>query len=148
MSPAPPIAIGSLRENELSLVLASYAPHPFHHVPTYSFVMTHAASGHEMGKINLRTESTPHILLFAGHIGYSVHREHRGHRYASRSVKLLLPLARQLQLDPVWITCDPDNLASRRSCELAGAELVEIVDITPDYPGYEYGQRQKCRYRL
>jgi hypothetical protein len=42
----------------------------------------------------------------------------------------------------------PPNLASRRSCELAGAEFIEIVDLPPDYHGYLLGQRQKCRYRI
>jgi tagatose 1,6-diphosphate aldolase len=137
-----------LSDEELTLVLASLSPHQFHQVPTYHFTMVHANTGEEMGRINLRTETNRMIELYAGHIGYRVHRSHRGHRYAARSVSLLLPLARRLAIDPLWITCDPENLASRRSCELAGAELVEIVDLPPDYGGYELGQRQKCRYRL
>lgn len=110
--------------------------------------MVHAHTAEEMGRINLRTETTPHIELYAGHIGYAVHEAHRGHRYASRAVKLLLPLARRLGIAPLWITCDPENVASQRTCELAGAELVEIVDLPPDYPGYQLGQRKKCRYRI
>jgi predicted acetyltransferase len=148
MSTNPPILPGELQENELTLVLTAFAPHPFHHVPTYHFAMIHAGTKTEMGRINLRTESTPHIELYAGHIGYAVHETFRGHRYASRSVKLLLPLARKLEIAPLWITCDPENIASRRSCEIAGAEFIEVVDLTPDYPGYHFGQRQKCRYRL
>ena len=38
-------------------------------------------------------------------------------------MRLLLPLARRHGLQTVWITCNPDNWASRRTCELAGAEL-------------------------
>jgi len=47
-----------------------------------------------------------------------------------------------------WITCNPDNAASRRTCELAGAVLVEIVDLPEDIDMYQEGERQKCRYRL
>jgi predicted acetyltransferase len=48
----------------------------------------------------------------------------------------------------VWITCDPDNIASRKTCELAGARLVEIVDLPEDTDMYREGMRQKCRYRI
>jgi tagatose 1,6-diphosphate aldolase len=61
---------------------------------------------------------------------------------------LLLPLARRHGLKDLWITCNPDNLASRRTCELAGAEFVEIVDLPANSGMYRRGDRQKCRYRL
>jgi len=77
-----------------------------------------------------------------------VHEPRRGHRYAARAVRLLLPLARRLGLDPLWITCDPENAASRRTLELAGAELVETVDVPPDCVIFQSGHPRKCRYRL
>jgi tagatose 1,6-diphosphate aldolase len=110
--------------------------------------MVHAESGDELGSINLRFGSSCHIERYAGHIGYGVHPEHRGHQYASRSVRLLLPLARELNLNPLWITCNPDNIASRRSCELAGATFVEIVDVPETCIIHRNGHKQKCRYRL
>jgi tagatose 1,6-diphosphate aldolase len=146
--PAQAIDAASLYDHDLSLVFAEFGPHPVHQVPAYFFRMIHATTGEDMGRINLRTETTRHIELYGGHIGYAVHEAHRGHHYAVRSVHLLLPLAQHLSIDPLWITCDPENLASRRTCELAGAELIEVVAISPDYAGYVFGQRQKCRYRL
>ncbi len=76
-------------------------------------------------------------------------RPHRGHHYAARAVGLLLPLARKLGIDPLWITCDPENDASRRSLEIAGAKFVEIVDV-PESCGIRKfgGKLRKCRYRL
>jgi tagatose 1,6-diphosphate aldolase len=130
------------------LLFTSFAPHKFHLVPTYYFLMMHGGTSEEMGRINLRTETNTTIERYAGHIGYAVHETFRGHHYAARSVQLLLPLARQLGIAPLWITCDPDNAASRRSCELAGAEFIEIVDLPHYYGGYAHSQRQKCRYRL
>ena len=62
----------------------------------------------------------------AGHIGYGVHHACRGTLRDARNPPTI-PLARELHLNPLWVTCDPDNMASRRSCELAGAEFVEIV---------------------
>ena len=86
--------------------------------------------------------------MYAGHIGYNVVRKHRGHRYAARACKLLLPLAASHGLKTIWITCNPDNLASRRTCEILGATMVEIVDIPTDCEMYARGERRKCRYRL
>jgi predicted acetyltransferase len=138
-----------LRHGDLELRLVDYSVHPFHRVPTYSFHMVGISHGMQMGQINLRIGSTPHVERYAGHIGYGVHSQHRGHHYAARSVKLLLPLARRHSLDPIWITCDPENLASRRSLEIAGAEFVEIVDVPPDCGILKYcGKLRKSRYRL
>ena len=103
----------------------------------------------EIGRVNLRIGSTPHVERYAGHIGYGVHAAFRGHHYAARSVKLLLPVARSLGIDPLWITCDPENMASRRSLEIAGAEMIEIVDVPEECGIRKYGGRaRKCRYRL
>jgi predicted acetyltransferase len=140
--------LGELRDEELRLELIVFAPHRVHRVPTYHFQMLHADTAEVLGLINLRVADTAHIKRYAGHIGYAVHMAHRGHSYASRALLLLLPLARRLGLDPLWITCDPENLASRRSMERAGAELVEIVDVPADCVIHQSGHPRKCRYRL
>lgn len=138
-----------LRHGDLELRLADYSMHPFHRVPTYFFRMMSIAHADELGNINLRIGSNAHLERYAGHIGYGVNPAYRGHHYAARSVTLLLPLARKLALDPVWITCDPENKASRRSLELAGAEFVEIVDVPPECGIRKFGGKlRKCRYRL
>jgi tagatose 1,6-diphosphate aldolase len=61
---------------------------------------------------------------------------------------MLLPLARAHGLTTLWITCNPDNIASRRTCERIGARLVEVVDVPEGTPLYRRGERQKCRYCL
>jgi tagatose 1,6-diphosphate aldolase len=137
-----------LTDGDLRLELAGFAVDAFHKVPTYGFRMLHGATAEEMGSIRLRIGSTPHIERYAGHIGYGVHEAHRGHRYAARAVRLLLPLARRCGLEAVWITCDPDNAASRRTLEIAGAEFVEIVEVPADCGIRKSGHPQKCRYRL
>lgn len=138
-----------LRHGDLELRLADYSMHAFHRVPTYFFRMMSIDRNEEMGTINLRIGSNPHIERYAGHIGYGVHPAFRGHHYASRSLVLLLPFARSLGIDPLWITCDPDNGASRRSLEIAGAEFTEIVDVPEDCGIRKYGCKlHKCRYRL
>jgi tagatose 1,6-diphosphate aldolase len=145
---APNEVPGLLQDGDLQVDFIALAPHPVHRVPTYQFRMVNAYTKEEFGAINLRVGSTPHIEKYAGHSGYSVLPAHRGHRYASRSLRLLLPLARKLKQNPIWITCDPDNLPSRRTCELAGAIFVEIVDVPETCVIYRSGHIRKCRYRL
>jgi tagatose 1,6-diphosphate aldolase len=50
-------------------------------------------------------------------------------------------------MDVVWITCNPDNWASRRTCERLGCQLVDIVELPEHIDMYQDGERQKCRYR-
>lgn len=143
----PPEEIGALRDGDLQLEFVAYAMHPVHKVPAYQFRMVDC-QGAELGTINLRAESTRHVERYAGHVGFAVHPEARGQRYAARALRLLVPLASQLGIDPVWITCDPENTASRRSLEHSGAELVEIIDVPPDCIIARSGHPRKCRFRL
>jgi tagatose 1,6-diphosphate aldolase len=141
------LVLNSFEDSELRLELTELAAHRVHKVPTYHFRIL-KASGEEVGSINLRVSSSAHIELYAGHVGFAVHPAYRGHRYASRALLLLMPFARELRLDPLWVTCDPDNFPSRRSCERAGAKLVEIVDVPEDCIVRQSGHPRKCRYRL
>lgn len=141
---------GRLVDDDLELILADkYAGDPsIGYVPAYKFKMIRAGQDETIGNIDLRIGDTHDLVMYGGHIAYGVDPEHRGHRYAARACRLLLPLAEQHGLTELWITCNPDNIASRRTCELAGAKLVEIVDL-PEYNDmYQEGERQKCRYRI
>jgi tagatose 1,6-diphosphate aldolase len=99
-----------------------------------------------MGYIDLRIGSTEELLRIGGHIGYRVDPPFRGHRYAARSVKLILPIAHGLGVDPVIITCNTDNEASRRTCELAGGRFVGTATVPPDSEMFARGDRVKCRF--
>ncbi|HEY3824037.1 MAG TPA: GNAT family N-acetyltransferase [Bryobacteraceae bacterium] len=137
-----------MKEGDLRLEFLEFVTHPVHKAPAYYFRMVHALTGEKLGGINLRVGSTPHLELYAGHVGYSVEPAHQGHRYAARSLRLLIPIAQQLGFEALWITCDPENAGSQRSAELAGAEFVEIVDVPEHCIIHQSGHKQKCRYRL
>jgi tagatose 1,6-diphosphate aldolase len=138
---------GLLRDRDLTLRLTetSFDSQMGH---CYHFDMVHSDSGERMGGCVLRISEEEYVVLWAGHIGYGVHPDFRGNRYAARACRLLLPLARQHGIDPVWITNNPENLASRRSCELAGAVYVETVDVPEWVDIFQEGEPKKCRYRL
>ena len=135
---------GDLR---LVLMLRYYGDPARGMVPTYEFQMRRIPDNARLGGISLRVGDTEHII-YVGHIGYGVSAEHRGHHYAARGTRLLIPLARRHGMKELWITTDPDNYASQRTCELAGAEYVETVTVPPHDSLYGRGDRQKLRYRL
>jgi predicted acetyltransferase len=132
----------------LALEQVRLAPHPVHKVPTLFFHIIRVPDAEHIGEINLRLGSGPHIVRYAGHVGYGIDPEHRGNRYAAQAVRLLIPIAREHGVNPLWLTCDPENVASRRTCELAGAQFVEIVDVPEDCIIRQSGHPKKCRYRL
>ncbi len=140
---------GPLVDGNLALVLVEQHPADpaKNRAPAYSFRMQ-LPGVEEAGRINLRIGDQEALVRYDGYFGYGVNPEHRGHHYAARAVRLLLPFARRHGLATVWITCNPDNWAARRTCELAGAELVEIADLPADNDMYQRGVRRKCRYRL
>ncbi len=59
-----------------------------------------------------------------GHIGYAVVPWKRRLGYATRGLALLLPIAREVGLARVDITCDDDNEASRRVIVNNGGALI------------------------
>ena len=141
---------GELIDGELQLILKEKKPaDPAKgFVPAYVFEMVLTGTDTVVGSINLRIGNTEHLVRYGGHIGYGVDLDHRGHRFAARACRLLLPLAKKHGLNPLWITVTPENVASRRSCEILGAKMVEILDLPPDCDMYAKGERRKCRYRV
>jgi tagatose 1,6-diphosphate aldolase len=101
-----------------------------------------------VGGIGLRIGTSAELEMFSGNIGYHVYPPARGRHFAERACRLLLPLARRHGMDRLWITCNPDNAASRRTCERLGARLVDIVPIPPDHPFRLRGEIAKCRFMI
>lgn len=102
-----------------------------------------------VGNIQLRLGHGEDLERYAGHLGYYVSPAHRGKQYAQRSCFLLLELARWHGLSDLWITCNPDNIASRRTAERLGATLIETVQLPADNPQRLLnGETEKCRYQL
>lgn len=100
------------------------------------------------GTVCLRLGHGLDLQLYYGHIGYGVYPPARGRHYAERACRLMFPLARAHHLNPLWITTDPGNAASRRTCQRLGGLLVDEVDVPPNHALYARGQKRKCRYRI
>lgn len=116
----------------------------------YRFSMNNAETGDEMGQINIKAGYTENIIFFRGNIGYTVYERYRGNYYSSRSCKLLIPVIKFLDLNSVYLTCNKDNIASRKNIERLGAEFLgtEIIQETsPYFSYYPEGSRVKLRYK-
>jgi predicted acetyltransferase len=137
-------------DDDLELVLVKTIPASENkrgQVPAYQFDMRHTDTKEKIGDISLRIGYNENIK-YGGNIGYTVEEKFRGNHYAARSIKLLLPFAKQNGLKELTTTCNPDNAASRRTSELAGGKLIEIVDLPEENDQYKRGDRQKCIYKF
>jgi predicted acetyltransferase len=73
-----------------------------------------------IGRTSLRHELNEQLRLIGGHIGYEIRPSRRQQGYGTAILGLVLPKARQRGLTRVLITCDADNIASRRIIEHHG----------------------------
>ncbi len=77
-----------------------------------------------LGRIVLRHPLTDYLREFGGHVGYDVAPAHRRRGHATAMLRALLPLAaRDFGIEEVLVTCDTDNVASRRVIETCGGVL-------------------------
>lgn len=138
---------GQLIDDDLELVLVKKcrANKKKKYVPAYWFEMRNAKTHKRIGDITLRIGFNANIK-YGGNIGYGVDETYRGNHYAARGCLLLFPFAKQHGMKTLWITCNPENIPSRKTCERIGGELVEIVDLPKNNEQYKKGERGKCRY--
>ena len=66
---------------------------------------------------------------YDGHIAYTVEKADRGHYYAYQACLLLREKITELGYDHVLITCDPDNLASKKTILRLGGQYLETKPI-------------------
>jgi predicted acetyltransferase len=96
------------------------APRPRGYVPWTELWMS---DGDEyLGRTTLRHELTEALFTWGGHIGYAVRPSARRRGHASAALRGMLGVCRDLGIDPVLVTCDEENVASRRTIEGAGGE--------------------------
>ena len=79
-----------------------------------------------VGRISLRHTLTPWLLEVGGHIGYAVRPTARRRGHATTALGLMLRVAAERGIDPVLVTCDDDNVGSRRVIEANGGVLEDV----------------------
>ena len=73
-----------------------------------------------LGRVQIRHALTEQLREEDGHVGYHVVAAHRRRGHATAMLAATLPVAAQLGLDCVLVTCDADNTGSRRTIEANG----------------------------
>lgn len=73
-----------------------------------------------VGRVHVRHRLTPWLRQLGGHLGYHVVPPLRRRGHASAMLAAALPVAAQLGLECLLITCHVENTASRRVVERAG----------------------------
>jgi predicted acetyltransferase len=76
-----------------------------------------------LGRLAIRHRLTQHLLDVGGHIGYDVRPSARRRGHATAMLAAALPWAYALGIDPVLVTCDADNVGSRKVIEANHGKL-------------------------
>lgn len=108
-------------EHYVRLVRASAledSPRPAHFVPWTTMWWVDGAE--YLGRIAIRHRLTPTLENAGGHIGYDVRPAARRRGHATAMLSAALPVANALGIERALVTCDPDNIASRKVIEANG----------------------------
>lgn len=81
-----------------------------------------------LGRLAIRHWLTPALERKGGHIGYDVRPSARLQGHVTAMLRAALPLAGELGIDRALITCDVDNVGSRKVIERNGGEFVDEID--------------------
>lgn len=80
-----------------------------------------------LGAINIRCSLNDYLFNFGGHIGYGIRPSERKKKYASLILSLALPIAKNLGINKVLITCNKSNVGSAKTILNNGGVLENEV---------------------
>lgn len=78
-----------------------------------------------IGVVNIRHELNDHLYREGGHIVYGIRPTQRQRGYATEILRLALDEARKMGMMKVLLTCDADNIGSRKAIENNGGTGVD-----------------------
>jgi predicted acetyltransferase len=84
-----------------------------------------------IGRISIRHRLNASLRQVGGHIGYEIRPSRRRQGYGTLMLKLALPEVKKIGLDRAMITCDADNIGSKKIIEANGGQFEK--SITLDY---------------
>jgi len=97
-------------------------------------ILSAFVGGNLVGRVSIRHELNDFLLKLGGHIGYGVVPEFRKRGLAKEMLAQALPVAFNLGINKVLVTCDDDNIGSIKTIEANGGVLENKVDAGPDKP--------------
>ena len=104
---------------------------------TSGYVSAHTffalVDGKIVGIVNARHNLNDYLLNYGGYIGYSVRKSERNKDYAKSMLKYTCSFLFSLGLDKVFVTCDHENIASKKTIESCSGVLENIVKEDNSY---------------
>lgn len=134
-----------LSDNEITLKISQKYQGDNELLPFYYYDI--CVNSIVVGKISIRIGNNYHSY-YNGHIGYEIDKEYRGSNYAYKASKLVLQVAKAHNMSELILTCDESNIASYKTIEKLGAELIEIVKPPKDYFAYREDMEKQRIYKL
>jgi len=109
---------------------------PPHLVPAHTYFLIQG-NKKIIGAINIRHCLNDYLFNYGGHIGYGIRPSERKKGYASLMLSMALPIANQLGINKILITCDKNNIGSAKTIITNGGvlenEVLEDATITQRY---------------
>ncbi len=100
---------------------------PLGRVPNTDFWLID--NGEFVGRLNLRYELDADLLKFGGHIGYEVRPSCRKQGYGTRMLQLGLEKAKAVGIHSVLVTCDENNIGSKKIIEYNGGKFENAISV-------------------
>ncbi len=72
------------------------------------------------------------LLMMGGHIGYEIRPSRRKQGYGTEILRLGLEKAKELGLQRVLVTCDEDNIGSKKIIEHNGGKFENAIVMEGD----------------
>ncbi|GIF73988.1 GNAT family N-acetyltransferase [Asanoa siamensis] len=97
------------------------SPRPAHFVPATTLWWVDGTD--YLGRLAIRHRLTDWLREYGGHIGYDVRATARRRGHATAMLRAALPTAHALGIPSALVTCDVDNVGSRKVIEANGGVL-------------------------
>ena len=134
-----------LSDDEITLRISQKYPGDDELLPFYYYDI--CVGDTHIGKISIRIGNNYHSY-YNGHIGYEIDKVYRGNNYSYKACKLVFQVAKAHGMNELIITCDESNIASYKTIEKLGSELIEITKPPEDYFAYREDMEQQRIYKL
>jgi predicted acetyltransferase len=86
-----------------------------------------------IGRLSLRHELNQFLLKMGGHIGYEIRPSRRKQGYGTEILRLGLEKAKELGLQRVLVTCDEDNIGSKKIIEQNCGKFENAIELEWDH---------------
>ena len=111
----------------------------------YEIVLKHTRE--VVGLIDLRVGMNEELYYY-GNIGYSIFVPYRGNHYALKACRMIVSIAKELKMERIIITCNPDNIASYKTIVGLKANLIGVEEVPLGHTIRRQGDKEKCVFEI